>query len=67
MNEIMGNNYSFCRTSIRCIYVLSSMWGSTQGNLKKSTALLVGIIFGAIQTIMLAAGMIIALYPMLEI
>ena len=41
--------------------------GSTQGNLKKSTALLVGIIFGAIQTIMLAAGMIIALYPMLNI
>lgn len=41
--------------------------GSTQGNLKKSTALLVGIIFGAILTIMLAAGMIIALYPMLNI
>ena len=41
--------------------------GSTQGNLKKSTAILVGIIFGVIQTIMLAAGMIIALYPMLNI
>lgn len=41
--------------------------GSTQGNLKKSTAVLVGLIFGAIQTIMLAAGMIIAIYPMLNI
>ena len=41
--------------------------GSTQGNLKKSTATLVGLIFGAIQTIMLAAGMIIAIYPMLNI
>ena len=41
--------------------------GSTQRNLKKSTAILVGLIFGAIQTIMLAAGMIIAIYPMLNI
>lgn len=41
--------------------------GSTQGNLKKSTATLVGLIFGAIQTIMLAGGMIIAIYPMLNI
>lgn len=41
--------------------------GSTQGNLKKSTATLVGLIFGTIQTIMLAAGMIIAIYPMLNI
>lgn len=41
--------------------------GSTQGNLKKPTAILVGLIFGAIQTIMLASGMIIAIYPMLNI
>lgn len=41
--------------------------GSTQGNLKRTTATLVGLIFGAIQTIMLAAGMIVAIYPMLNI
>ena len=41
--------------------------GSTQGDLKKSTAILVGLIFGSIQTLMLAAGMIIAIYPMLNI
>ena len=41
--------------------------GSTQGNLKRTTATLVGLIFGAIQTIMLAAGMIISIYPMLNI
>lgn len=41
--------------------------GSTQGYLKKSTAISVGLIFGAIQTIMLAAGMVIAIYPMLNI
>ncbi len=41
--------------------------GSTQGKLNKLTATLVGIIFGLIQTLMLAAGMIIAIYPMLNI
>ena len=41
--------------------------GSTQGNLKRTTATLVGLIFGAIQTIMLAAGMIVSIYPMLNI
>lgn len=41
--------------------------GSTQGNLKKLTAIMVGLIFGAIQTIMLACGMVIAIYPMLNI
>ena len=41
--------------------------GSTQGKLNKLTATLVGIIFGLIQTLMLTAGMIIAIYPMLNI
>ena len=41
--------------------------GSTQGKLKRSTVTIVGLIFGAIQTIMLAAGMIVAIYPMLNI
>ena len=41
--------------------------GSTQGNLKRTTATSVGLIFGAIQTIMLAAGMIVSIYPMLNI
>lgn len=41
--------------------------GSTQGTLKKSTATFVGMIFGAIQTIMLTLGMLTAIFPMLNI
>lgn len=41
--------------------------GSNQGNLKKSNAAIVGIIFGGIQTLMLIIGMLIAIFPMLNI
>lgn len=41
--------------------------GSNQGNLKKSMATIVGIIFGVIQTMMLILGMFIAIFPMLNI
>ena len=41
--------------------------GSNQGKLKKSNAVIVGIIFGAIQTLMLIIGMLIAIFPMLNI
>lgn len=41
--------------------------GSNQGNLKKSMATIVGIIFGVIQTMMLILGMLIAIFPMLNI
>ena len=48
-------------------FTIAGCRGSTQGKLNKLTATLVGIIFGLIQTLMLAAGMIIAIYPMLNI
>ena len=41
--------------------------GSNQGKLKKSNAVIVGIIFGVIQTLMLIIGMLIAIFPMLNI
>ena len=41
--------------------------GSNQGNLKKSNAAIVGIIFGGIQTLMLIIGMLISIFPMLNI
>lgn len=41
--------------------------GSNQGNLKKSNAIIVGIIFGVVQTLMLIIGMLIAIFPMLNI
>ena len=41
--------------------------GSNQGNLKKSNAIIVGIIFGVVQTMMLIIGMLIAIFPMLNI
>lgn len=41
--------------------------GSNQGNLKKSNAAIVGSIFGGIQTLMLIIGMLIAIFPMLNI
>lgn len=41
--------------------------GSNQGDLKKSTAVLVGMIFGGIQTAMLIIGMFVAIFPMLNI
>lgn len=41
--------------------------GSNQGNLKKTTAILVGVIFGAVQTMILALGMAIAIFPLLNI
>ena len=40
--------------------------GATQGNLKKSSSIFVGMIFGAIQTLMLTLGMFIAIFPMLK-
>ena len=48
-------------------FTIAVFRGSTQGRLNKLTAALVGIIFGLIQTLMLAAGMIIAIFPMLNI
>lgn len=41
--------------------------GATHASLKKATALLSGIIFGAIQTLMLGIGMCIAWFPMIKI
>ena len=41
--------------------------GSNQGKLKKSNAVIVGIIFGVIHTLMLIIGMLIAIFPMLNI
>ena len=41
--------------------------GSNQGDLKKSTAVLVGMIFGGIQVAMLIIGMFVAIFPMLNI
>lgn len=41
--------------------------GSNQGDLKESTAVLVGMIFGGIQTAMLIIGMFVAIFPMLNI
>lgn len=41
--------------------------GSNQGYLKKSTAILVGMIFGTIQAAMLILGMFVAIFPMLNI
>lgn len=41
--------------------------GSNQGGLKESTAVLVGMIFGGIQTAMLIIGMFVAIFPMLNI
>ena len=40
--------------------------GATQGNLKKSSSIFVGMIFGALQTLMLTLGMFIAIFPMLK-
>lgn len=41
--------------------------GSNQGNLKKTNAIIVGLIFGGVQTLMLIIGMLIAIFPMLNI
>lgn len=41
--------------------------GSNQVSLSKKTIVLVGIIFGVIQSIMLALGMLIAIFPLLNI
>mgnify|MGYP003303929958 CR=1 FL=1 len=41
--------------------------GSNQCSLKRTTATFVGMIFGGIQTVILAAGMFIAIFPLLNI